>query len=114
MSVYNPDVWIVVNLTGSEVKELDVRILAGWYGGYGGSDSWKLSSGVVKIVDERTHWEFHNQSGSVYRCRKEAERFSGYTSGIFNSFAKSNTPELALEHVDFDSIKDKFQIQTQD
>jgi hypothetical protein len=106
MSEYNPDVWVSVEITENNVGI--VRILAGWYGGYAGSDSWKLSSGVVKVIDTDTHWEIYNQSGSVYRCRKQAERFSGYTSSIFSTLSKQNTDSINIQHVEFDSVKERF------
>jgi hypothetical protein len=63
-------------------------VLAGWYGGFAGSDSWKLSSGVEEVIDKDTNYEIVNASGSVYRCYQNCERLTGYTASIFASFEK--------------------------
>jgi hypothetical protein len=111
MSEYVPDVWVVVELTGTRVTEPDNkyhRILAGWYGGYTTGDSWKMNSGITKIVDKGDHWEVHGYSGSVYFCHKNAERFSGYTSSIYESFAKQSTEELGFNHVDMKDVLERY------
>ena len=97
---YHPDVWVIMELTGTEVQEgRYYRVLAGWYGGFAGADSWKASSGIVKIVDCGTYWEIHNFSGSVYYCNKECERLSSYTASILNSFIASNSDDIAVRQV---------------
>lgn len=85
MTTYNPNVWVVVKIHPPGHK-MYYRILAGWYGGYLDGDSWKMSSGIVKVVDQETHFEVYNESGSLYNCHKEAERTSFYTQGIFESY----------------------------
>jgi hypothetical protein len=86
-SVYYPDVWRLIEVQAPNAKAYQ-KILAGWYGGYAGSDSWQISSGVVDIIDKGDYWEVTNESGSVYNCGKTVERFSGYTQSIFSSFLK--------------------------
>ena len=39
---YTPDGWIVVEFRTND-GEVNRKVMASWYGGYGGSDSWKLS-----------------------------------------------------------------------
>lgn len=108
MNEYNPDVWIIVELSGSKVEKRYHRVLAGWYGGFAGSDRWKVSSGITRIVDKDTHWEIHNTSGSIYNCHKEVERFSGYTSNVYQSYHGENTDEVAMNHVTLESILGKY------
>lgn len=108
MSQYNPDVWIIAELSGSKVESRYHRILAGWYGGFAGSDSWKMSSGITRIVDKDTHWEIHNTSGSIYNCHKEVERFSGYTQNVYQSYYGENTDEVSINHVTMESILGKY------
>jgi hypothetical protein len=88
MSEYRPDRWVIVELKYNDSDETHRKVLAGWYGGYLGSDSWKLSSGITEIVEHDNHYEIHNHSGSVYNCGKQSQGMSGYTSGIFNSFVR--------------------------
>jgi len=86
---YTPDNWVLVEITSPE--GINKKVLAGWGGGYLTGDSWKLSSGVTKIVDVGEAYEIHNHSGSVYICRKSSERMSGYLASIFHSLEKSAT-----------------------
>ena len=88
MSQYKPDRWVIVELKYNDSEEVTRKILSSWYGGYAGSDSWRLSSGITEIVDADTHYEIHNESGSVYLCNKQSQGMSGYTAGIFESFVK--------------------------
>lgn len=94
---YNPDVWQVIEIVANDTKEVHHRILAGWFGGYTSGEWWKFSSGVVKIIDCDPYWEIPNHSGSIYRCHKDSERLSGYTTSIYNNLtenAKLVTMEL--------------------
>ncbi|CAB5214139.1 hypothetical protein UFOVP190_19 [uncultured Caudovirales phage] len=88
MTVYNPDLWVIVELKYNDSDEVNRKVLASWYGGYLGSDRWKLSSGITEIVDKDLYYEIHNHSGSIYNCGKQSQGMSGYTSGIFTSFEK--------------------------
>jgi len=99
MSNYNPDVWVIIELSGSEVPETYCRVLAGWYGGFAGSDSWKASSGITKIVDKDQYWEIHNHSGSIYNCHKNTEKLSGYTSSILNQFVSSSDDKISVRQI---------------
>jgi hypothetical protein len=82
MSNYTPDRWEVLKLTrGGDVT---YKVLAGWYGGYLGGDSWQLNSGIVKVLDTGDAYEFHGHSGSVYTCHKVSKGMSGLMQSIFN------------------------------
>lgn len=79
----------VIKLSGRAVADSPMyKVLAGWFGGFAGSDSWGTSSGIEKIVDGGRHWDIHNFSGSVYRCVKNCERFSMLTTSQFLLFKK--------------------------
>ena len=96
---YTPDVWVVLEFFGTAVPKTYQRVLAGWYGGFVGSDSWKLSSGVTEILDRGKCWEIHNRSGSVYVCYKSCERFSGLTANIFSHMCESNGEDITVKQV---------------
>lgn len=87
MRTYTPDVWIIVKIH-SPKHGTHHRVLAGWYGGYAGSDSWKMNSGITEIKDFGDRYEFAGESGSVYICYKTAERTSGYTRSILMYYEK--------------------------
>jgi len=88
MNEYKPDRWVVVkaNFEGSEYY----KILGSWYGGYGGSDSWKLSSGILsaKFDQHRGRYIFPQVSKSVYLCHKDTYGTSGYTQSVFDHWVE--------------------------
>lgn len=86
MSTYTPDKWIVVevNHKGDKIQ----KVFASWYGGYLGSDSWKLSSGITETVEFDDRYEYTNHSGSLYICYKHSEGTSGYGASVLNQLQK--------------------------
>lgn len=87
---YVPDVWVIVKISATG-EDTVYKILAGWYGGFAGSNSWKLSSGITSVeVDpdfpEQTN--YHQSSGSTYICHKGSYGFSSMTSGMFSNWVK--------------------------
>lgn len=111
MSNYHPDVWVIVELTGTDVKERYHRVLAGWYGGYAHGDSWKMSSGVEKIIKNGAVYEIHNTSGSIYHCHESVERLSGYTGGVLRSYMDQNTDKIAINQVTLESVLSKYGVE---
>jgi hypothetical protein len=99
MSNYVPDAWVIVKLTSK--GEVHHRVFAGWYGGYLGSDSWKMNSGITKVEDCGTYYRFHGESGSTYECHKEAERTTGYMAQIYANFKSQETDDLKIEMIDY-------------
>jgi len=79
-------------------KPIGVLSLGG-YGGYAGSNSWTISSGIEEMIDRGDHWEIPNHSGSVYYCYKSAERFSMLTGSIYSNYAKDNSEEHRMVHI---------------
>jgi len=88
MTLYNPDRWIVIEVRENENESIR-KVFAGWIGGYLGSDTWKLSSGVIKVNEDDKAFEFINVSGSVYRCHKHAYGMTGWMYRMFESWQKS-------------------------
>jgi hypothetical protein len=82
---FNPDRWVVLEVSENK-NELIRKVYAGWYGGYLGSDSWKLSSGIIEVNEDDHAFEFINVSGSVYRCNKQAYGMSGLMCDVFESW----------------------------
>lgn len=83
MSYYTPDRWEVLKLTrGSDVT---YKVLAGWYGGYLGADTWQLNSGIERVVDTGDAYEFYGYSGSVYTCYKVSCGMSGLMLSVFGN-----------------------------
>ena len=70
MSEYIPDKWLVVKITGNDYPTY-YKVFACWYGGWAGSDSWKLNSGITKATLEGFVYSFEGSSGSVYECHAD-------------------------------------------
>ena len=85
MSNYYPDKWVLVELNSSEYGTI-TKVLASWSGSYTNGDSWKLSSGVVKIIKTDSGYEFINNSGSIYFCSAGMYGMTMYTSSIYQNF----------------------------
>jgi len=81
MSEYIPDKWVVVKIG----EENLYKVFACWYGGYAGSDSWKLNSGITKATLEGNVYSFEGSSGSVYECHKNFYGTNHYGSGILQN-----------------------------
>ena len=84
MSDYRPDRWVIVKIVTA--TECLYKVFATWSGGYGGSDSWKMNSGITQanLVDDR--WEFAGYSGSVYSCHREGYGTNGYGGSVLQGF----------------------------
>ena len=85
MSEYTPDRWVVVEIVSEEHGKIR-KVLASWYGGYAGSDSWRMNSGIESIVDQGKYYDVYGYSGSVYKCVKGAEGMSSYTRTIYEDY----------------------------
>jgi len=90
------DNWVIVKITLPE--GVVHKLLRGWSGGYLDGDSWHMNSGIVRAEVEDDYILFHGQSGSVYKCYKNAQRLSNVTAGIYNTL--KNMAPAQVEIVD--------------
>lgn len=84
--LYTPDKWVVLQITDND-KTIH-KVLAGWRGGYLGSDSWQLNSGITKIEMDGDYYLFHGYSGSVYKCHKNYYGLTNLTAAMYHSWDK--------------------------
>lgn len=84
MNAYTPDRWVVLEIITP--KETIRKVFAGWYGGYTGSDSWKLNSGITDIREQDNLFEFEGYSGSTYFCHRNSYGMSGYMHSVLTSW----------------------------
>jgi hypothetical protein len=82
MSDYAPDRWTVLRI--HTTIQVIYKVFASWSGGYTGSDSWKLNSGIVRATLVEDRWEFDGSSGSVYSCHKDSYGTNGYGGHVLN------------------------------
>lgn len=85
MSDYCPDKWVVIKITAPNSAPIH-KVFACWYGGWAGSDSWKLNSGITKATLEGNVYSFEGSSGSVYECHKDIYGTNGYGWGVIQNF----------------------------
>ena len=97
MSTYNPDKWLVVKITGNDLPPVH-KVFACWYGGYAGSDSWKLNSGITKATLEGNVFSFEGSSGSVYECHKDIYGTNMYGGSVLeNMIATAKDNGISIE-----------------
>lgn len=90
---YYPDKWVMLKIT-HPVHGITHKILASWYGGFGGTNSWKLSSGnTYKVILDGGVIKFPQSSGSTYVVARENYGMSAYTMGILQTWID----QLALD-----------------
>ncbi len=94
MSLNVPDRWVVVEI--SDDKRYVKKVLAGWYGGYTGNDSWKLSSGITEEKDCGDYIEFTNNSGSVYKCFKASQGMTSLSQSIYEGLKRQETGKIKI------------------
>ena len=106
-SQHFPDRWIIIEVKHSE--GIIKKILSGWYGGYLNSDSWRLSSGITKIIEHEKQYEIHNESGSIYACQKGAYGLSGLMSGVLATYKKQaeELGSVEIRIVDVEELKNE-------
>jgi len=88
MSTYTPDTWVVLEFDAPELDTPTRKVFAGWYGGYAGSNSWKLNSGITNVRQVDGWWEFDGYSGSVYRCHPDNYHMSSLMQGVLSRWLK--------------------------
>jgi hypothetical protein len=89
MSEYNPDKWLLVKITNA-LNESHYRVFASWYGGYLGSDSWQMNSGIIKVTENNDYFFFEGTSGSLYSCRKGCYGASSYGSNVLSGLIEKS------------------------
>ena len=106
MREYVPDVWVVLEFTAPQLEKPLQKLFAGWYGGFTGSNSWKLNSGVTAVRRDGDWWEFDGHSGSTYRCHKNNYHMSGLMQGIYSSWIKQadEQGDVTIRILDIDEI----------
>ena len=87
MNSYHPDRWVIVEINSPEHGTIR-KVLASWYGGYAGSDEWRLSSGITQVIESDMYYLVKNESGSLYTCYKNAKGMSAYTSRVYENYKK--------------------------
>lgn len=91
--MYTPDSWVIIKITRPE--GVIHKVLAGWPG------FWRMNSGIVRAEVRGEYTLFYGESGSVYKCHKDAQRLSALTAGVYESlFQRGEQTGILVEIVD--------------
>jgi hypothetical protein len=97
MSEYNPDKWVVVKITSDQHPPIH-KVFACWFGGWAGSDSWKLNSGITRAYEDGHCFMFDGSSGSTYACHKATYGTNMYGHGVLqNMIANAAKNAITIE-----------------
>jgi hypothetical protein len=97
---YTPDRWKIIKITPVDTTiPPHYRVFACWYGGFTGSDSWRMNSGIMKATKEDSNYLFEGSSGSVYVCNENTYGISGYGQNVLNNLI-TNSREITIEVLD--------------
>lgn len=88
MKDYTPDSWVVLEFDAPQLETPLRKVFGGWYGGFAGSDSWKLNSGIVATRRKGDWWEFDGYSGSTYTCHKNNYNMTGLMHSVLAKWLK--------------------------
>jgi CRISPR/Cas system type I-B associated protein Csh2 (Cas7 group RAMP superfamily) len=112
MREYTPDSWVPVLIESEEHGKI-YKILCSWYGGYTGSDYWKLSSGIESITEEDGVLTMPQSSGSVYKVGRHTHT-SSLMGGVFANWAKrAAEPDsgFTIKMIELDELLEAFSAQ---
>ena len=103
--MHTPDRWLIVKINGNDPH---YRVFGSWYGGYLGSDSWRMNSGITKVSEDDDYYHFEGTSGSVYHCHKKAWGISGYGSAVLHAMIekqKDYQMEIVPQDIDVTTLE---------
>jgi len=78
-----PDKWVILKIEHD--GNTFYKVFASWFGGYLGSNSWRMNSGIVSVKNFDLFFEFIGYSGSVYKCFKGTYGTHLYSRGVLNN-----------------------------
>ncbi len=107
---YCPDKWVMLKCTHPKFG-VTYKVLASWYGGFAGSNSWKLSSGTLDAFFDEEYGVYHfpQHTGSIYICHPKVYGMSMHTAGVLDSWVRAlkdtdGTMEVMDENFDIASL----------
>ena len=83
-----PDRWVVLKIF-SVSDGTFYKVLGSWYGGYLHGNSWRLNSGIERVVKaSKDTFLFYGFSGSCYECRINNYGMHLESSGVVEELKK--------------------------
>ena len=78
-----PDKWLLIKTPKC------YKVFATWHGGYLGSNSWRINSGVESFTEDGDFFLIKGFSGSIYRCHKRSYGTTAYGASMLTQIEKS-------------------------
>ena len=98
--MHKPDNWVIIKVTLED--ETFYKVLVGWSGGYLDGDSWRMNSGIDKVVEDGDYYSFIGASGSEYKCHKESECMRMNCAHIYQQLVEKHPDKISLiDYKDF-------------
>ena len=97
-----PDRWVVLKIFSSSDGTF-YKVLGSWYGGYTYGQSWRLNSGIQRVVKaSKDTFLFYGFSGSCYECRIDNYGMHLESSGVVNQMQKERS-DITVEVLPHDT-----------
>jgi len=104
MTEYCPDAYQFLRISSTKDNTVVYKLFAVWVGGYAGSDSWRINSGVTSIYKEGESVRVGGHSGSCYVINTSTH-MTGYGQSVINRIIKRASEEgIVVEMVDLDEV----------
>jgi len=84
---YQPDNWVIIRVD-SPTYGVFFKLVSGWSGSYLNGNSYRVNSGITKIVLDNGYYYVYGHSGSVYKCHKESECIRMNIAGVLDTLLK--------------------------
>lgn len=93
MSDHIPNHWSMV-----ETSKGHHKIFGSWSGGYLDGDSWKLNSGIERVIYDPVTYTYYvyGFSGSIYRVTPSNYGASGYNTMVLNNLIENSNGKMKL------------------
>ena len=98
------DAWVIIKIT-EEDQSYFFKLMRGSYGGYTGSDTWDINSGIKSYEIRGELIKFNGFSGSLYIVHKDTERTTGLMASIIRSYQLQLKEEKRKEKFDVISFE---------
>ena len=97
---YYPDAYQFIQITPKDSDQSIIKLFSVWVGGYSGTDSWRLNSGVKDIEVCPNHVRVYGYSGSCYCIHKVQVHMSGYGSKVLSKIVEqASTIGATIEYI---------------
>lgn len=88
------DNWVVLKFKAT--NETFYRLLVGTSGGYLSGDSWRMNSGIEECRKDGDYFIFSGNSGSEYKCHKDAYGVRMNIIGVISNFQAKYKDKVAM------------------